>query len=100
MYKFRKIVGKSIFLEQFRKLIKRYKRIGYSVDIMRQTACLVINQSLLMAMLSGLALDDISFALPAWFNNWFSFTLAHRTVSQEYSSLFIIVINLIFMFSL
>ena len=38
-----KIVGKSNFSEHFRKLINRYKRIGYSLDIMRQTACLVIN---------------------------------------------------------
>ena len=27
------------FSVQFRKLINRYKRIGYSLDIMRQTAC-------------------------------------------------------------
>ena len=43
VYRFRKIVGKSNFLEQFRKLINRYKRTGYSVDIMRQTACLAVN---------------------------------------------------------
>ena len=43
VYRFRKIVGKSHFSEQFRKLINRYKRIGYSLDIMRLTACLVIN---------------------------------------------------------
>ena len=43
VHRFRKIVGKSNFSEQFRKLIKRYKRIGYSLDIMRQTACLVVN---------------------------------------------------------
>ena len=43
VYRFRKIVGKSYFSEQFRKLINRYKRIGYSLDIMRQTACLVVN---------------------------------------------------------
>ena len=43
LYRFRKIVGKLTVLEQFRKLIKRYKRIGYSLDIMRQTACLVVN---------------------------------------------------------
>ena len=42
VYRFRKIVGKSNFSEQFRKLINRYKRIGYSLD-MRQTACLVVN---------------------------------------------------------
>ena len=34
------------------------------------------------------------------FNYWFSFTLAYSRISHEYSSLFIIVINLIFMFSL
>ena len=43
VYRFRKIVGKSNFSEQFRKLINRYKRIGYSLDIMRQTACLFVN---------------------------------------------------------
>ena len=43
VYRFRKIVGKSNFSEQFRKLINRYKRIGYSLDIIRQTACLVVN---------------------------------------------------------
>ena len=43
VYRFRKIVGKSNFSQQFRKLINRYKRIGYSLDIMRQTACLVVN---------------------------------------------------------
>ena len=43
VYRFRKIVGKSNFSEQFRKLINRYKRIGYSLDIMWQTACLVVN---------------------------------------------------------
>ena len=43
VYIFRKIVGKSNFSEQFRKLINRYKRNGYNLDIMRQTACLVIN---------------------------------------------------------
>ena len=35
VYRFRKIVGKSNFSEQFRKLINRYKRLGYSLDIMR-----------------------------------------------------------------
>ena len=43
VYRFRKIVGKYNFSEQYRKLINRYKRIGYSLDIMRQTACLVVN---------------------------------------------------------
>ena len=41
VYRFRKIVGKSNL--QFRKLTNRYKKNGYSLDIMRQTACLVVN---------------------------------------------------------
>ena len=40
VYRFRKIVSKSNFSEQ---LINRYKRIGHSLDIMRQTAYLVVN---------------------------------------------------------
>ena len=32
VYRFRKIIGKSSFSEQFRKLINRCKRIGYSLD--------------------------------------------------------------------
>ena len=43
VYRFRKIVGKSNFSEQFRKLNNRYKRIGYSLDIMQQIACLAVN---------------------------------------------------------
>ena len=42
IYRLRQIVGKSNFSEQFKKLINRYKRIGYSLDIMRQIACLVV----------------------------------------------------------
>ena len=41
----------------------------------------------------------LTIGLP-WFNFWFSFTLSHSRISHEYSSLFIIVMNLIFMFSL
>ena len=37
------IVGKSSFSEQLRKLINRYKIIGYNPYVMRQTACLVVN---------------------------------------------------------
>ena len=42
MHRFRKIVWKYTFWKQFWKLINHYKRIGYSLDIMRQTACLVL----------------------------------------------------------
>ena len=43
VYRFRRIVGKSFFLEKFRKLIGRYKSIAYNLDIMQQIVCLVIS---------------------------------------------------------
>ena len=42
MYKFRK-KGKYDFPYHFKKIIVRYKKIGYNIDVLRQTACLVIN---------------------------------------------------------
>ena len=43
VYKFKKIVSRADFSDQFRKIIVRYKRIGYNINIMRQSACLVFN---------------------------------------------------------
>ena len=43
VYKFKKIVGRADFSDQFRKIIVCYKRIGYNINIMRQSACLVFN---------------------------------------------------------
>ena len=43
VYKFKTIVGRADFSDQFRKIIIRYKRIGCNINIMRQTACLVFN---------------------------------------------------------
>ena len=54
VYKFKKIVGKTDFSDQFRKIIIRYKRIGYNVDVMRQYAYLVLTQSRLITMLHSL----------------------------------------------
>ena len=42
-YKFRKINGKNDFPYHFKKIIVRYKRIGYNIDVLQQTACLVVN---------------------------------------------------------
>ena len=43
VYKFRRIVGKNYFSVQFKKFVTRYKRIGNSMDILRQTTCMVVN---------------------------------------------------------
>ena len=39
----KKIVGRADFSDQYRKISVRYKRIGYDINIMRQSACLVFN---------------------------------------------------------
>ena len=43
VYKFKRIVGEPNFSDQFKKIVKRYIRDGYNLDIMRQSACLVSN---------------------------------------------------------
>ena len=43
VYKFKRIVGKPNFSDQFKKIVKRYIRVGYNLDIMGQSACLVLN---------------------------------------------------------
>ena len=43
VYKFKRIVGKPYFSDQFKKIVKRYIRVGYNFDIMRQSAFLVLN---------------------------------------------------------
>ena len=51
VYKFKKIIGNPTFSNLFKRKVKRFKRAGYSLDIMRQTACLALTQSWLKAML-------------------------------------------------
>ena len=42
VYKFKRIVGKPNFSDQFKKIVKRYLRVEYNLDTMRQSACLVL----------------------------------------------------------
>ena len=44
VYKFKKIIGNPNFSNLFKRIVNRFKSVGYSLDIMRQTACLVFNQ--------------------------------------------------------
>ena len=37
-------MGRTDFSDQFRKIIKRHKCIGYDLNVMRQYACLVIDR--------------------------------------------------------
>ena len=43
VYKFRKACACNDFSTQFRKIILRYKKIGYNINVIRQTAYMVVN---------------------------------------------------------
>ena len=43
VYKLKKIIGSNTFSAQFIKIISQYKKIGYNIDVLQQTACLVVN---------------------------------------------------------
>ena len=42
VYKLKKIVGSNNFSAQFIKVVSHCKKIGYSIDVLQQTACLVV----------------------------------------------------------
>ena len=76
VYKFKSIVGKPNFNDQFKKIVKRYIRVGYNLDIMRQFACLVLNPItvygygfLFNCTTVGQASDSMT-ALTLSFNRW------------------------------
>ena len=89
VYRFRKKVGNSNFSEQYGGRITRYKRIGYSLDIMRRTACLIVGPvivggctSLFDCMAAVRASDSMvasSWNFGQWVEAWRCvFGLAHR----------------------
>ena len=43
VYKLKKIVGSNNFSAQFIKIISNYKKINYNINVLQQTACLVVN---------------------------------------------------------
>ena len=43
VYKLKKIVGSNNFSAQFIKIISHYKKIGYNINVLQQTACLIVN---------------------------------------------------------
>ena len=43
VYKLKKIVGSNNFSAQLIKIISHYKMIGYNINVLQQTACLVVN---------------------------------------------------------
>ena len=39
----KQIISKNDFPYHFKEIIVHYKKIGYNIDVLRQTACLVVN---------------------------------------------------------
>ena len=81
VYKFKRIVRKPYFSDTFnKKIIKRYRRVGYNIDIMRQSACLVVNpitvymcfvvtcweRADLLALVCGVFCEFVTFPLVSW----------------------------------
>ena len=53
VYKLKKIVGFNNFSAQFIKIISHYKKIGYNINVLQQTACLVDNPITVATLLSS-----------------------------------------------
>ena len=43
VHKLKKLIGRNDIFFQFRKIITRYRRIGYNLNVVRQSACSVFN---------------------------------------------------------
>ena len=43
VYKLKKVVGSNNFSAQFIKIISHVNKIGYNINVLQQTACLVVN---------------------------------------------------------
>ena len=43
VYKLKKVVGSNNFSAQFIKIISHYEKVGYNINVLQQTACLVVN---------------------------------------------------------
>ena len=68
VYKFKKIIGNPNFSNLLKRIVNRFKRAGYSLDIMPQTACLVFDPIMVegyAALLSCVAVVQASDSMTA-----------------------------------
>ena len=52
--KLNKIFGSNNYSAQFPKTISQYKKIGYNINVLQQTACLAVNPITVGNLLSSL----------------------------------------------
>ena len=67
VYKLKKIVGSNNFPVQFIKIISHYKKIAYNINILQQTACLVVNPRLATLLSSLIARRWVGLQTLWWF---------------------------------
>ena len=68
VYKIKKIIGNPNFSYLFKRIVDRFKRAGYTLDIIRQTARLVFNPIMVegyAALLSCTAMVQASDSMTA-----------------------------------
>ena len=68
VYKLKKIIGNPNFSDLFKRIVNRFRRAGYTLDIMRHTACLVFNPIMVegyAALFSCTAVVQVSDSMPA-----------------------------------
>ena len=58
-------MGRTDFSDQFRKIIIRHKRIGYDLNVMQQSTCLVITVDNFAALFNCMPVDRASDSMKA-----------------------------------
>ena len=61
-------MGRTDFSDQFRKIIIRHKRTGYDLNVMQQSACLVINPTTVgnfAALFNSTSVDRVPYSMIA-----------------------------------
>ena len=100
MYNLKKIVCSNNFSAQFIKIMSHYKKIGYNINVLQQTACLVVNPITVSNFVSSLSARRwvrLHFARVCDFNNRNLFLTAkllkkgyrYHKIRKEFSKFFL-----------
>ena len=63
VYKFKKIIGNANFSNLLKRIVNRFKRVGYSLYIMQQTACLAFNPNMVEGYVALFSCTEVVQAL-------------------------------------
>ena len=61
VYKLKKIVGSNNFSVQFIKIISHYKKIGYNINVLQQTACIIVLQQTACLVVNPIIVGNFAF---------------------------------------